>query len=128
MVSSYHWWLEKAERWEEFQAGAREIRAFESFPRFMDSVYGREQINEQRGNLHDWICDDDGHILVDVVGRFERLEEDWTAIAVRLGIDARLPHRNRSNRGEYRAYYDATSRDIVARRFAWAIDYFEYSF
>lgn len=128
MVSSYHWWLNRAHRWEELQARAREIQALGSFPGFMDSVYGREQINEQRGNLSDWICDHDGRILADVVGRFERLEEDWTAIARRLGIRADLPHRNRGNRGQYRAYYDRTSRDIVARRFAWAIDRFEYRF
>jgi hypothetical protein len=128
MVSSYHWWLQRAERFEKARQAAREIKTLGSFSRFMDSVYGREQINEQLGNLHDWICDDDGHILVDVVGRFERLEEDWTAIAGRLGIDAWLPHRNRGDRGEYRAYYDGASREIVARRFAWAIDHFEYSF
>ena len=128
MVSSYSWWVSRAERFEEARQAALEIKALGSFSRFMDSVYGREQINEQRGNLSDWICEDDGRILVDVVGRFERLEEDWTYIAHRLGIDAQLPHRNRGNRGEYRAYYDGTSRDIVAQRFAWAIDRFEYSF
>lgn len=128
MVSSYSWWVNRADRFEEARQAALEIKALGSFPRFMDSVYGREQINEQRGNLRDWICEDDGRILVDVVGRFERLEEDWTLIRAQLGIDVTLPHRNRGNRGEYRGYYDSTSRDIVAQRFAWAIDRFEYSF
>ncbi len=128
MVSSYHWWLERADRWEQFRDSAREIRALGSFAGFMNSAYGREQINEQRGNLRDWICDRDQRIVVDFVGRFERLEEDWTVIAEHLGITQPLPHRNRSTRGPYRQYYTSATRDIVARRFAWAIDRFEYRF
>ena len=71
MVSSYSWWINRADRFEKARQAALEIKALGSFSRFMDSVYGREQINEQRGNLRDWICEEDGQILVDVVGRFE---------------------------------------------------------
>lgn len=128
MVSSYHWWLEKADRWERFRASAQEIRTLGSFAGFMNSVYGREQINEHRGSFCDWICDHDQEVLVDFIGRFERLDEDWAVIAKRLGITAQLSHRNRGNRGPYRAYYTRATRDLVTRRFAWAIDRFEYRF
>jgi len=128
MVSSYIWWLDKAGRWENFRASVEEIRELGSFHRFIDSVYGREMINEQVGNLRDWLCGPDGETVVDFVGRFESLEEDWAKIVERLDIDAPLPHLNQGSRGQYATYYDDASRKIVAERFAWAIECFEYSF
>jgi hypothetical protein len=128
MVSSYHWWLNRADRWKSLRTHARAVAALGSFPRFMDSPYGREHINEQVGTFRDWICDTDGRVLVDTVCRFERLEEDWREMAGRLGIQVDLPHLNRGNRGAYRDYYDGPSKQIIGERFAWAIDYFEYRF
>lgn len=135
MVSSYHWWLKQGEGgtsvrvkprhdWPEH----RDVAALGSFPRFMESSYGRDRINEHVGSIRDWICDHDGQVLVDVVCRFERLEEDWNAIADMLGIHAALPHLNRGSRGAYQQYYDGPAKQIVAERFAWAIDYFGYRF
>lgn len=128
MVSSYHWWLNRAARWKHLHGHVRAVAALGSFSRFMDSPYGRERINEQEGNFHDWICNAEGGMLVEMVCRFERLEEDWQAIATRLGLQVPLPHLNRGNRGTYRDYYDRSSKRIVAQRFAWAIDNFEYLF
>ena len=128
MVSSYHWWLKQAERGTSFRLKSREVAAFGSFPRFMESSYGRDQINEQVGTLRDWLCDNDGRILVDVVCRFERLEHEWHSIADMLGVQATLPHLNRGNRGAYQQYYDSSSKQIVAERFAWSIDHFGYRF
>lgn len=128
MVSSYHWWLDRAERWESLRADARAVAALGSFPRFMDSPYGRERINEQCGDLRDWICDTEGRMLIDTVCRFERMEQDWQEITARLEIQVDLPHLNRGNRRVYRDYYDEPSRKVVAKRFAWAIECFEYRF
>ena len=128
MVSSYHWWLESADRWKNLRTHARAVAALGSFPRFMDSPYGRERMGEHIGSFRDWICDTEGRVLVDTVGRFERMEQDWRGITARLGIQVDLPHLNRGSRGDYRAYYDEPSKQIVAERFAWAIEYFEYRF
>jgi hypothetical protein len=51
---------------------------------------------------------------VDFVGRFERFESDFRAVASRLGFEARSPdHRNRSSRTtDYMSYYD----DELVRR------------
>ncbi len=128
MVSSYTWWLEKAERWEKLRPSAQEIKALGSFPRFIESNYGREMINEHQGNIRDWLCGPDGETVVDVVGQFEHLERDWAQIVERLGVKAPLPHLNRGKRGPYASYYDDTSRTIVAERFAWTIERFGYRF
>ena len=80
-----------------------------------------------RSDMSSFITDEDGEVIVDFVGRFERLEEDFTAICSRIGIDAPLSHENRSERAaSYREYYTPETRDIVARHFARDIERFGY--
>jgi chondroitin 4-sulfotransferase 11 len=76
----------------------------------------------------DWISDDSGEIIVDFVGRFERLEEDFDAVCQRIGRWAPLPHLKRSSRGDYRSLYDDESVEIVARWFTKDIQNFGYEF
>jgi hypothetical protein len=106
-----------------------EINDMNGFTGFMRSRYGGRQINEMEGNIHDWITDGSGNIILDYVARFERLEEDWRIICNRIGVDAiPLPHENRSERVHYREYYDQETRDQVAKRFSWSIEQFGYEF
>jgi hypothetical protein len=69
-----------------------------------------------------------GEMLVDYIGRFENVENDFAAICARIGIEAKLPHNNRSERTSYREYYTTVSRGIVERHFARDIERFGYSF
>ena len=82
-----------------------------------------------RSDMTSFITDEHGQVIVDFVGRFERLEEDFAYICSRIGIDARLSHENRSERAaSYREYYTEETRDIVARHFARDIERFGYRF
>ncbi len=77
----------------------------------------------------DWFVDPDGRVLADFIGRFERLEEDWTFVASKLGITEGLPHR-RSNPRErhYTEYYSARTRELIAAKFKVDIETFGYEF
>jgi hypothetical protein len=77
-----------------------------------------------------FLFDDDGTCLVDFIGRFETLAADAANIFARLGLGgAALPHTTRSKRqADYRAYYDAPSRRLVANLYARDIEAFGYSF
>jgi hypothetical protein len=44
---------------------------------------------------HDYLYDSQGNCLVDFVGRFERLYEDFGIVARRVKLNAALPHKNR---------------------------------
>ena len=44
---------------------------------------------------------------------FEQLEQDFSSVRERLGIDAALPHLNRHEHDDYRSYYDDESREFV---------------
>lgn len=76
----------------------------------------------------DFICSGGGQI-VNFVGRFERLKIDWAMVAMRLGLPKMLEHLNRGKHVEdYRDYYDAEGRDLVARYLAADIEFGEYRF
>ena len=80
----------------------------------------------------------DGIKLVDYIGRFETLQDDYHYIANRLELDKdfsiwkhtrELRHDNRSNRLEdFRLYYDDESRSTVKWWFMRDIKEFNYTF
>jgi hypothetical protein len=99
---------------------------------------------------YDMLHDDNGKLLVDFVGRFESLQEDFDNVCDHLGIDnSQLPHRNRSDKksralkrkarnwlfsnGENQLrsladFYDDESREAVAEYYQKDIDAFGYRF
>lgn len=75
-----------------------------------------------------YLSDPFGNILVDYVGRYERLSVDFAAICEKIGVKATLPHLNASPRCEYAPYYDNRVRDIVGEKYARDIKRFGYTF
>ena len=76
----------------------------------------------------DWISDEHGAVIVDFVGRFERIAEDFAVVCEKLGRHAELPHLKETTRSDYRRLYDDETAAIVGRWFLKDIDYFHYSF
>ena len=58
----------------------------------------------------------------------ETIAEDFNGVAARLGLDARLEHRNPSARAGYREVYTPAMREIVADVYAQDIECFGYEF
>ena len=81
-------------------------------------------------NQLDWFVDPHGNVVVDFIGRFESLAEDWRLICEKTGIRESLPHLNQNPRRKrhYTEYYDDRTRDIIAERFQVDIEYFGYAF
>jgi chondroitin 4-sulfotransferase 11 len=80
-------------------------------------------------NQLDYITDDNGIILVDFIGRFELLEEDYNKIMEKIGINnIFLPHINKSTNGEYRHFYTDNDIEKVYNMYKRDIDYFGYKF
>jgi hypothetical protein len=69
--------------------------------------------------------------LVNFMGRYEHLEEDFEYIREHVGRHVSLPHINKSTSRKgrnYRDYYTAETQQIVANRFAEEIKYLGYQF
>jgi hypothetical protein len=82
----------------------------------------------EKSDQYSQLSDAQGNLLVDFVGRFERLEQDFATICERVGLTLTLPHMNRGPRGSYRGYYTAETRDIVGRLYARDLEAFGYTF
>jgi hypothetical protein len=76
----------------------------------------------------DFILDDADRLMVDFLGRFERLGDDFRQVADRLGCDAQLPKINATGREHFTSYYDEESYAIVRRVYARDIAAFGYEF
>jgi hypothetical protein len=90
--------------------------------------YIRFAVAKKVGFQKAFLSDSKGHLLVDYVGRFERMQHDFGEVLGYLGIDAKLPHLNRSQRADYRRYYDRRTRNLVKHLYRDDIDQFGYEF
>ena len=75
-----------------------------------------------------WLIDEQGQSLVDFVGRFENLDEDFATIAKRLSLGVSLGHVKPSSRGSYQSYYDDETQALIEKCFAEDIEAFGYRF
>jgi hypothetical protein len=101
--------------------------------RLVNSMSGFEEyiewrVIEDKHLQKDFVTDENGDILVDFIGRYERLNSDFNQICKKLNIQANLPHTNASVHRDYRTYYDEFTQKLVADHFAEDIDLFGYTF
>ena len=79
----------------------------------------------------DYLVDLHGDLVVDFVGRYERLEVDFAEACRRIGIAQReLTHKRRAKdrKQDYRSYYSDETAGLVATHFERDIQLFGYSF
>ena len=75
-----------------------------------------------------WLAEPGGGLLVDSVGRYEALEEDFAAICQLIGIRAGLPVLNTTAHGHYRDHYSEAAQRVVGERFQRDVRAFGYAF
>ena len=77
----------------------------------------------------DLMCDKNGKRVVDFVGRFENLQNDFDIVCDKIRTRRQqLPNTNHLKRKNYIEYYDNETREIVAQVFQRDIEYFDYKF
>ena len=93
------------------------------------------------GPQYEFIMNHNGDIVVDYIGRFENLQNDFNVICNALGLkDAKLPHVNKAREASfmqkflkkskihYSEYYDEETKEIVENAYKKDIQIFNYSF
>lgn len=78
----------------------------------------------------DYLIDLHGKVIVDFIGHYETLQEDFDYVCQQLGIKPiPLPHKRKATKREdYRCYYDDTSAAWVAEHYRADIELFGYQF
>ena len=67
-------------------------------------------------------------LIIDYLAYFETIDDDFDAIAARLGIDTQLGQHNTNPADSYTTVYEERSAQIVAQLYAEDIAMFGYDF
>lgn len=124
LVSRHAYLLRKTEH-----ARSREVNELGGFDAYLRWELAR---TGKRGGMRhqaDYVLGADGDLIVDRIGYFERLEEDFASICRRIGVPASLPlPKTHAPRKDYRSFYSDETRDLVAKAYDRDIQLFGYSF
>ncbi len=75
------------------------------------------------------LADKNGKILMDFIGRFENLQEDWNFICDEIGIENKqLSHRKKAGKVNYSNYYNDENKKLVTKLWEKDIDAFGYAY
>ena len=106
------------------------VRPWTTFRKYLRIL--RKHHNRHVQSYEQWrfVCREDGELMVDFLGRFESLEEDFRKVASAIGLDdVTLPHSMKTKkRRPYTEYYDRGSADIIAEIYARDIELLDYRF
>jgi hypothetical protein len=78
----------------------------------------------------DYLVDLNGNLIVDFIGHYETLQQDFDHCCQRIGVPGiELPHRRKAeDRLVYREYYTPDTQALVSRAFARDIEMLGYEF
>jgi len=79
----------------------------------------------------DYLIDLHGNLVMDFIGRYERLGADFSEACQRIGIaQPDLSHKRKATdrRQDYRSYYNTNTAELVATHFARDIELLGYGF
>lgn len=85
-------------------------------------------LNPLRNYQKDFVIDNGGSIIIDFIGRFENLENDFALICKKIGIQEQLPHLGRSKHLQYKNYYNEKTKKLVYKAYRGDIKLFNYAF
>jgi Sulfotransferase family len=92
----------------------------------IDDIDGVKHIFQ---NQLDYLSDEDGQEIVDFIGRFETLADDFATISAKVyGKPIALAHINASNHAPFQTYYTPQTRKLVEKAYARDIARFGYCF
>jgi len=102
----------------------------QSYGGFADFVYRLEECMPELIHIRpqiEFLCDRTGKILVDFIGRFERLQQDWAQVCRQIGVPVLpLPRHNGSSHPPWRELYSRELLEIVRAFYATDFSVFGY--
>ena len=87
-------------------------------------VYQSKRFDAHQINM---LADKNGNLLMDFIGKFENLHDDWNRVTDKLGIESKeLTHRKKAGIKDYNSYYTDESRALVSELWKRDIEAFGY--
>ena len=78
-------------------------------------------------NQFEYLCNEEGEIAVDFIGRFENLQNDFISVCNVIGIKNKsLPHENNSIHNEWGGYYTPKAMEKIKTQFKKDFELFNY--
>lgn len=119
LVSEYNFLLERPSHGR--HARVKKLAGFKQFIQM--------QIPRNDAYQTNMLCDRQGHLLMDFVGKLENLQSDWQTVCTKIGIPyVELQRKNATEHRHYQDYYDSESRQLVANHWGREIEMFGYTF
>lgn len=99
------------------------------FEAWLERRRKRQRRSGERNSQLEKLTDRRGELLVDHVGRLERVQETLDWLTARLGMEPiAMPHVNGTRKGRYARFYSAATRELVAEMCREDIEFFDYQF
>lgn len=108
------------------------FRAGMTFEEFVEAIVKipDEEADPHFKSQYTFICDEQENLLVDFIGKFENLQDDFHAICKKIGADnITIPHLMSSKRKEknYQNEYTKKTKNLIAERYKKDITLFKYT-
>jgi hypothetical protein len=118
-VSLYHYILKANDHHK-----GRIVRSLGSFDAYIRwrKIQGKDRPQTR------WTHDAEGNQLVNFIGRYECLREDFNELCGIIGISASLGHENSTAHRDYRSYYSDETAAIVESLYKKDCELFGYTF
>jgi hypothetical protein len=130
VVSSYHFLSGGGIRAGDREDAERFVNQYDNFNEFVLEAFNDGEILKQ---VHfrlqyKWLSDESG-LIVDQVGRFEKLQLSFSRWFKSIGLPGyRLPHVNKGKHKPYKAYYSEKTIEIIRGVYSRDIELFKYRF
>lgn len=107
VVSAYHYLMQGGKNEGDVRFRDEYLLEYSDFADFVERGLGRKEIMSWWHFIPQYlfVVDFQGRKMVDFIGRFENLAEDFRYVSERIGVNKELPFLNESSRTDYRECY-----------------------
>ena len=120
MVSAYHSILSNTRH--PYHRNFKSLRNFDEFVEGLVTIKKNEEIQKN------FVTDSEGKLIVDFVGRYENLEQDFYRLCTVLNVKAFIPPSKNPIKRKYRDYYNDKTIKLIEDYLKEDIEFFGYTF